>query len=220
MDEPCIIFDMDGPLTKSKEAVSFETVDVLQRHFGRVRLVLVSGASLEQIVKQLGIAIELFSEVHPNCGNSGKPIWGFRRDSIANCLAMLTDWHGDVEGPTIEWREGAFNFAACGQNASKSLRQAYSEWDAISGDRLRMASLLEQIHLEVQATIGGMVSLDVTMRGEGKEQVDVPAGSLFFCDSLGPYGGDEKLARKVLESGGYVVYSRSPETTVRFLSQE
>lgn len=218
MDEPCIIFDMDGPLTKSRETISFETVDALHRHFGRARLVLVSGASLEQISKQLGSAIELFSEVHPNCGNAGKQVWRFRRDIIESDLVMLSDWRGEVSGPTIEWREGAFNFAACGQNASGSLRQEYSDWDTDVEDRLRMASILEQLHPEIQVTIGGRVSLDVTMRGEGKEQVDVPPGSLFFCDSLGPHGGDEKLARKVLESGGTVVYSRSPETTVRHLS--
>lgn len=212
-----LMFDMDGPLTLSKEKIDHEMVDALQSVFGVARLVLVSGASLEQVSRQLGEAIELFTKIYPNCGNGGRPVWTYAREEIEARLDALSAWGGDVQGPRIDWRGGSFNFAACGQNASPELRREYSEWESARGERMRLASELEIAHPELQATIGGRVSIDVTKVGQGKEQVEVDQETIFFCDSLGPHGGDELLARKVQVCGGLVVYSRRPKFTRRFL---
>lgn len=212
-----LMFDMDGPLTLSKGTIDSETVDALQSVFGAVRLVLVSGARLEQITRQLGEAIELFSEVYPCCGNEGRPVWSYEREAIQGFLEARSAWRGTVVGPTIDWRDGSFNFAACGQSAHSDLRREYSEWDLDRGERMRLASELQSEFPEIQVTIGGRVSLDVTKVGHGKEQVDVDRETVFLCDSLGPHGGDELLARKVMSCGGLVVYSRRPDFTRRFL---
>ncbi len=212
-----LMFDMDGPLTLSKQKIEFETVDALQSVFGAVRLVLVSGARLEQITKQLGDAVELFNEIHPCCGNEGKAIWSHEKELIQGFLDARSAWRGSVVGPTIDWREGSLNYAACGQYADDELRREYSEWEQRRGERMKLASELERQFPELHVTIGGRVSLDVTMIGQGKEQVDVDRETVFICDSLGPHGGDELLARKVMSSGGLVIYSRRPKFTRRFL---
>lgn len=215
-----LMFDMDGPLTVSKCEIQPEISAALYRAQSRARLVLVSGAGLTQIHKQLGHAVGFFDEIFYNSGNHNSEEWDYLCDEIEEILHTLTTWDDEIAGPRIQWRKGCLNYAACGQNASFDLRNKYAEWDAKCSDRLRLASAIESVYPELRATIGGRVSIDVTFRGKGKEQVPVDEDTTFFCDSLGPHGGDELLARKVLENGGSVVYTRSPRTTLRLISGE
>jgi len=216
-----LMFDMDGPLTKSKTEISGDIAAALYRATSRARLVLVSGSTLQQIHKQLGHAVSFFHEVHYNSGNyyDGEK-WNYLRDELENLLPTFDMWRNETIGPKFDWRAGCFNYAACGQNATPELRHEYSWWSDRCGERLRLASILESEYPELRATIGGSVSIDVVMRGCGKEQIAVQPDTTFFCDSLGPHGGDELLARKVLECGGSVVYSRSPADTLRIISGE
>lgn len=209
-----LLFDMDGPLCRSRQRVDDGVAKMLQQLADSgVEMGLVTGSSLSHAKHQLGGVFDIMHSVWTNGGCSGVTDTAF----LWACTTMMQAfslWSGDVEGELAEGRSGAVYVAGCGVDASQSLRQEYADWARRSGERLRLAGLMERSLSGHYVTIGGSVSLDVYPENMGKHTIETYLGDVvFFCDSLGVHGGDTRLADRVVWNGGSVVYAPTPEVT-------
>lgn len=192
-----LIFDMDGPLVESRQQITTEMSDELEGLYMDYDMVLISGSTEEQIRWQLGDSVSFFSEVHAESGG-GEGIPQHEIERVSEFMSSISTYR-DSQSDRVQLRENGFNWSAAGQSADQSTRDLYRRH--FSWERITIAARASREFPQYRFLAGGSVSIDVHPRGVGKESLPVLPGDLFFCDSLGPLGGDSALAERVSESG-------------------
>ena len=82
-----------------------------------------------------------------------------------------TEYPGELYDNYIEVRIGMVNFSVLGRNCPYEERNKYSLWDKTSHERERIASELKKMFPQYDISIGGSISMDITPKGCGKEQM-------------------------------------------------
>ena len=92
--------------------------------------------------------------------------------------------------------------------SSKKQRAAYNEWDSIERERESIVEFIETNYPEVEAKIGGEISIDIFPKGKDKSQAskwvrdNVGGDIVFFGDQCGPNGNDYAIYKDVIDNGG------------------
>ena len=96
------------------------------------------------------------------------------------------------------------NFSVIGRNCTVKDRDDYEEWDTINGERSLIKDTLEKEFPELDVFIGGAISVDITYKNKGKEQVALKVRNkypnheiIFFGDKTDIGGNDYTLACKL-----------------------
>jgi len=220
------VFDVDGTLTPSRG----EFHDFFSQWLKGKNVYFLTGSDAEKTIEQVGK--ELWSQVVSyQCGGNeiyafGKKVYELDWDPHKEkaTLFALKGLCDNSEYPKrfgnhIELRKGMINFSVVGRNCSLEERKAYFEWDKVSGERKTIAELIPLFSDDLEASIGGEISIDICLRDKDKGQVynflkDDPI--YFFGDRTEAGGNDYSLA-KLLKSPHKVFQVEGPEDTMKIL---
>lgn len=181
-----IVFDLDGTLAESKQAVDPEMGELLADLLGRIAVGVISGGDWPQFEKQLLGRLASgtdFSRLFL-LPTSGSKFFRFDRGwrqvyadvlgdseradiqaALRNAIATLGLDGEKSWGHRIEDRGSQITFSALGQQAPLGAKQ---DWDPDLRKRQQLKAALEPLLPDFSIRIGGSTSLDITRRGFDK----------------------------------------------------
>lgn len=196
------IFDIDGTLTPSRLPIDIDFESFFLEWMKDKDVIFVTGSDKDKTIEQVGEKIWTRAKrVYQSCGNAvyegGKLIDWKKFDAPKDLIHMLykflkaSDWQ-DQHGKHIEERIGLLNYSTVGRNCDQSSRNAYHQWDSISGERRMLCKMIEEEWPDLEATVGGQISIDIYPKGKNKAQVlgDIIGPITFFGDKCQPGGND------------------------------
>jgi phosphomannomutase len=212
-----IVFDLDGTLATSKQAIDTEMADLFVALLDVRSVAVISGGDWPQFEQQLleqlpsrGIYDKLFllptSGTKFYCFNG---VWSQiyadnfsvdERERVMDaltCAAVEAGFADDtIWGEQIEDRGSQITFSGLGQEAAPEIK---ASWDPDIQKRNRLKALLDLQLPDFAVRIGGSTSVDITKPGIDKAYginklaaisgIDLPE-MLFVGDALYPSGND------------------------------
>ena len=207
------MFDVDGTLTPSRQRMTKEFAKFFDKWSEKNKYYLVTGSDLDKTKEQLPIAyIDRAEGIFTCCGNQ---MW--RDDELIydNKFELTSKLKNTLEvilmssqykhryGNHIEDRGSMVNFSVVGRNCTQEQREEYFEWDKEKGERRKISIFLKQKFKDLDAVIGGQISIDIYPKGNDKSQIlDVieqerlvpPSEYIFIGDGIQNGGNDYPLA--------------------------
>ena len=203
------IFDIDGTLTPSRLPIDPAFSIFFTQWIKHKDVYLVTGSDKEKTIEQIGLDIwQNVNKVYQSCGNQ---IWQkgqlIRENSFSlneNMKKELTNFLNnskwlDKFGNHFEQRVGLVNFSVIGRNCTQKKREEYYFWDTQNKERETICQYIMKKFPEVEAAIGGQISIDIYEKGKNKAQVlDEIAGEIFFFgDKMDKGGNDYPIAKRL-----------------------
>jgi phosphomannomutase len=214
-----VLFDLDGTLAESKQAIGYTMGDRLSRLLKFVPVGIMSGGSFNQFDKQILTFLKLNTELQnlylfpvnaaqcfTHLGDAWKPSYDFsfsdeERSTIMTALHDVLEATGIVRdapqfGERIEDRGAQITFSALGQEAPLEVKQG---WDPDHTKRLVIVDMLRQKLSDFEISMGGATSIDITHQGITKaygvewltQTLDIPVHDMLYIgDALFPGGND------------------------------
>tara|TARA_R110000824_G_scaffold323471_1_gene510408 strand:- start:3583 stop:4344 length:762 start_codon:yes stop_codon:yes gene_type:complete len=217
------LFDVDGTLTQPLLKIDEEFASVFLNWVNAYKkeVYLVTGSDIKKTRSQV------FAEVRNSCAGvfccSGNELWNktklvYRHKFKASPqlvedleLYLENSEYGIKTGNHLEHRPGMLNFSTVGRNANLLQREAYTKWDKAVKQREDVVKYITKNHPELDAVIGGTISVDIYPKGKDKSQVvdylrdsymnplDEDISFIFVGDKNIPGGNDYCLAMKLEE---------------------
>jgi phosphomannomutase len=196
------IFDMDGTLTPSRREMTQDFEEFYSRWAKHHTFFLVSGSNLEKIKEQVPQYILDMSEGVFTCG--GNQLWlggklsynhEFKpeKDLINFLKEKLSNSPYPVRaGNHIEDRGSMLNFSIVGRDCSLEERLEYFEYDVHSNERSIISDEIINKWNNLDAVIGGQISIDITPKGMNKSQV-LSEVKKFYSDDRYIFIGDRTM---------------------------
>jgi phosphomannomutase len=196
------IFDMDGTLTPSRREMTPDFEEFFSQWANNHTFFLVSGSNLEKIKEQVPQYILDLSEGVFTCG--GNQLWlngelsynhefkpsddllSFLKEELKNSKYPLR------AGNHIEDRGSMLNFSIIGRDCSLDERLDYFEYDVKTQERANIASEIINKWDNLDAVIGGQISIDITPKGMNKSQV-LDEVKKFYADEEYIFIGDRTM---------------------------
>ena len=190
MHNKIYIFDVDGTLTPSRRPMTEDFLKFFNGWSKKNNFYLVSGSDLDKMKEQVPEFILERANGLFTCG--GNQFW-----KESNTKQWPTDWKLIYEnkfeistklknaleiilmssqyphryGNHIEDRGSMLNFSVVGRNCNLEQRQHYFEWDNKKGERKKLSLFIKHKFPELDAVIGGQISIDIAPKGNDKSQV-------------------------------------------------
>ena len=203
------MFDIDGTLTPSRLPINKNFEFFFKKWILNKRTYLVTGSDKEKTIEQIGKDIwESVTKVYQSCGNQ---VWengtllkesnfhlSHSMQSKLDVFLKSSSWK-EKFGNHIEQRVGLVNFSIIGRNCSQLKREEYYKWDRINHERLHICEKLMESFPEIEASIGGQISIDIYQKGKNKAQVldDIDGEIYFFGDKMDKGGNDYPIANRL-----------------------
>lgn len=202
------IFDVDGTLTPSRQAINPEFKEFFIQFIKDNKVWLVTGSDYAKTVEQLGKEIcESVVTVY-NC--SGNDVWfkGKRVNSKSfeapkELYDLMNGWLQGSPFPLrtgnhIEERIGTVNFSIVGRNCTLGERKLYVKHDIENRERESIAFQINSEFPSITATVGGETGIDIYRKGCDKSQIlqdfNRDDNIFFFGDRMEQGGNDWPLA--------------------------
>ena len=233
------LFDMDGTLTPPRQPTTAEFAIQFYEWQKTHKSFIATGSDLEKVEEQLPPSvIRSFKGIYSSMGNvltaQGNVIYQKEFSPEKELIVKLeeyrktTEYPGELYDNYIEVRPGMVNFSVLGRNCPYEERNKYSLWDKTSHERERIASELKKMFPQYDISIGGSISMDITPKGCGKEQIahhlreSYPQEKIvFFGDKTFEGGNDFELAQSLLKlENTEVVQVSSFKDVLSFIHQE
>lgn len=217
------LFDVDNTLTPPRQKITADMENVFTNFIKNNKVYLISGSDYEKICWQLGE--EILKDVKGVFGCLGNTFHRNNNLIKTNNFPQLESEEliNDINhylntsstplrtGNHIEKRVGMLNVSTIGRNASAEQRKTYSEFDESFKERSKFADYLRNKYPHLDISIGGEISIDISVLGHGKEQTlnEIKYDTfyydekiIFFGDRCNVGGNDHTLAAAVrLDSG-------------------
>jgi phosphomannomutase len=203
------IFDIDGTLTPSRLRIDPEFEIFFLDWMKDKNVYLVTGSDKDKTIEQVGEKIWTNAKrAYQSCGNAvyegGKLIRqsDFKLDTELQRLLFTfkasSDWQHH-HGNHIEERIGLVNYSTVGRDCDQSSRNAYYDWDKLQGERELFCKIVEDTFPDLEASVGGQISIDIYPKGKNKAQVlgDIIGPITFFGDKCQPGGNDYPLVERL-----------------------
>ena len=225
------IFDVDGTLTPSRLAINSDFQLFFQKWMKNKKVYLVTGSDKEKTVEQIGeILWNSVTRVYQSCGNQ---VWEKGRlikenefylsnkmKNTLNTFLETSRWK-EKFGNHIEQRIGLVNFSIIGRDCPLEKREEYYAWDNINRERGKICDYIMREFPDIEASIGGQISIDMHHLGLNKAQVldDIPGKIYFFGDRMDQAGNDYPIVKRLQESEReYRLFKvKNPEDTWKIL---
>lgn len=227
---------MDGTLTPARLPMTDDFAKRFLSWQAKHTNYLATGSTLKSLYDQLSDDVmQAFSGVYASLGNTfwakGEMFYTNQFDPNPKLLTLLESFRTSTQYPYtlypnyIENRGTIINFSVLGRDCPYEERIKYNKWDEQHSEHLHIQSILEQEFPEYSFLIGGVISIDITPKGCGKEQIAIAlhkkhpyAEIVFFGDKIFPGGNDYALA-KMLEAipNTKSVPVSSPEEVLEYL---
>lgn len=231
-----LAFDLDGTLADSKQPIPKKIAAEINRLLNKYTVVVITGGTHEQVQRQVvqhldnATGLEVFScsgaTYHIYGLNGVQPIYEHTIKDV-DCIEIYKQiedaarkvgaWQELTHGNAFEFRGSQVTWSACGQLAAVEIKSGYDP----SGDR-RKAVIAELDLPGFDVRIGGMTSIDVTLKGFDKSyaiQVLTKSGYklddiIYFGDQFGSAGND----LPVRKSGVLCYTVKSWKDTLKWLA--
>lgn len=220
------IFDVDGTLTPSRLPMTTEFQNFFKKWINKNKFYLVTGSDLPKLQEQMCFYDIEAEGIFTCCGNQfWKPDSSIVNTSAEliynNKFEMTTKLKNSLEvmlmssqykhryGNHIEDRGSMVNFSVVGRNCTQEQREEYYEWDKEKGERRKMSIFLKNKFKDLDAVIGGQISIDIYPKGMDKSQVlnvieqerlVPPNEYIFIGDGIENGGNDYPLAKLMNET--------------------
>ena len=210
------LFDVDGTLTPSRKPMVedfknyFKFWVSTQQSSGN-KVYFVTGSDYDKTVEQVGEDLwNLVDGSYQNSGNrlfcQGRLIfeseWEMPEDleSVVLTLIRQSDWYGTAEN-NVEHRMGMVNISTIGRDCSDKQRADYYEWDKENLERETIADVINSNFEDIEAVIGGEISIDIYPKGKDKSQIlgCLEGKNIFFGDKCYLGGNDYTISEAAYE---------------------
>jgi phosphomannomutase len=232
------MFDVDGTITPSLQRMENKFLFFFLSWMEDKKVFLVGGSDKGKIFHQVS------SSVIDRCGGvfccMGNELWQGDKlvyknefDPPIQLREMLTSFQmytkfpikpkAGGRGVIFEHRSGMLNFTTIGRNADTQERLKYYEWDKEHGERKYIAEVIEEDFPDLEARIGGKISIDIQPRGFNKSQAskwvreNVDENIVFFGDNCMEGGNDNDIYLDVKNNGGFPFQVKDPSDTEKVL---
>jgi len=204
------LFDIDGTLTPSRLRIDPEFETFFLQWMKDKDVIFVTGSDKDKTIEQVGEKIwTRASRVYQSCGNAvyqgGHLIEkkDFKLDTelqrLLYTFKACSDWQHH-HGNHIEERIGLVNYSTVGRDCDQSSRNAYYAWDQLKGERELFCKIIEDTFPDLEASVGGQISIDIYPKGKNKAQVleDLVGDHItFFGDKCDPGGNDYPIVAEL-----------------------
>ena len=214
------IFDVDGTLTPSRLPMTKEFQKFFKQWIKKNKFYLVTGSDLPKLQEQMcfydieaeGIFTccgNQFWKPDPSIVNTSAELIYDNKFEMTNKLKsslevmLMSSQYPHRYGNHIEDRGSMVNFSVVGRNCTQEQREKYYEWDKEKGERRKMSIFLKNKFKDLDAVIGGQISIDIYPKGMDKSQVlnvieqerlVPPNEYIFIGDGIENGGNDYPLA--------------------------
>tara|TARA_B100000700_G_C14869960_1_gene772913 strand:- start:251 stop:940 length:690 start_codon:yes stop_codon:yes gene_type:complete len=205
------MFDIDGTLTPSRLPIDKNFESFFKQWLLNKKTYLVTGSDKEKTIEQIGVDIwQSVTRVYQSCGNQ---IWQNGKllkesdfhlhkklKSKLDELLEFSVWK-EKFGNHVEQRVGLVNFSIIGRNCTQEKREEYYKWDKIHKERLKICEKIMSNFPDIEASIGGQISVDIYEKGKNKAQVldDIEGEVCFFGDKMDKGGNDYPIAERLIK---------------------
>jgi phosphomannomutase len=237
------LFDVDGPLTKSRGRITPEMSTFMESLKDRVDVGLVGGSDLPKIAEQVSrdgseeCLVKQFLFVFAQNGlvayidgvlrNQESIVKFVGEEKLQTLINFCLRYLSEVKLPCkrgnfIEFRSGMINVCPVGRSCSQAEREAFAEYDKQHKIREALVEALRKQFGEygLNFAIGGQISIDIFPQGWDKtyclQFVSGYQEIHFFGDKTGPGGNDHEIFEHERTIGHTVT---SPEHTKQLLTQ-
>ena len=233
------IFDIDGTLTPSRQRMTEDFAKFFDKWSNKNKYYLVTGSDLDKTKEQLPIAyIDRAEAIFTCCGNQ---MWRDNEliyDNKFKVTKKLNKLLGTIlsnsvypqrYGNHIEDRGSMVNFSIVGRDCTQKQRDEYFKYDNEKGERQIISNAIKEKFPDLDAVIGGQISIDIYPKGKDKSQIlDVikqdrlvtPDEYIFIGDRIEKGGNDYPLAKLLQiqdKPYGYTYETLNPNHTRRIL---
>jgi phosphomannomutase len=196
------IFDMDGTLTPSRREMTPDFEEFYSTWAKHHTFFLVSGSNLEKIKEQVPQYILDLSEGVFTCGGNqlwldGKLSYNHEFKPEEDLINFLKEKLSNSPYPVragnhIEDRGSMLNFSIVGRDCSLEERLEYFKYDVQSNERSIISDEIIDKWNNLDAVIGGQISIDITPKGMNKSQV-LSEVKKFYSDDRYIFIGDRTM---------------------------
>ena len=175
------IFDVDGTLTPSRKPMTDDFLQFFDTWSSTNTFYLVSGSDLMKMSEQVPHSILKRAAGLFCCGGNdyyrnGEQVYYNEFNPPIELIEFLMDKvlespHSVRAGNHIENRGSMLNFSIVGRDCTDEQRQDYFEYDLQSREREIIAGLINEQWIDIEAVIGGQISIDIAHKGNDKSQV-------------------------------------------------
>ena len=175
------MFDVDGTLTPSRLRMTKEFSKFFDKWSEKNKYYLVTGSDLDKTKEQLPIAyIDRAEAIFTCCGNQmwrdDELVYDNKFEPPNTLLTFLGGKARMSDTPVkstnhIEDRGSMLNFSTVGRDCTLEERQEYFEWDNKVGERKNISNLIKLGWPNLDAVLGGQISIDIYPKGNDKSQV-------------------------------------------------
>lgn len=234
-----VVFDLDGTLAESKQAMDGEMADLLQQLLARRRVAVIGGGSYAQFEKQFTnafpniVAVSDRVFLFPTCStqfyrydNGWREVYAevLSEEEKATIITTLQNTLRELNypqpatlyGEQIEDRRTQISFSPLGQEAPVSEKAAWKEqYDAL---RLQVLDALAKALPAFEVRAGGMTTIDITRAGIDKaygirqieKLLNIPITAMVFVGDALFEGGNDYPAK---QAGVDCIQTDGPEHT-------
>ena len=207
------IFDVDGTLTQSRNVIDPKFKTFFQAFIKKNRVWLISGSDRDKTIEQVGFDIwGSVERAYQNSGNqlyiNGELEYQYEFELPLQCEGLLEMFLERSEYPYrygnhIEKRDGSVNFSVVGRNCNQEQREHYDAWDKKHQERKQFAWEIRERYQNLDAVVGGEISIDIYEKGKDKGQIvkDIKGKFKFFGDRLYPGGNDFPIEQQIIYHG-------------------
>ena len=214
------IFDVDGTLTPSRQPMTKEFQKFFKEWVKKNKFYLVTGSDLPKLQEQMCYFDIEAEGIFTCCGNefwkpdpsipitSAEQIYHNKFKPTQNLLTYLGEQLRMTDYPVkagnhIEDRGTLLNFSIVGRDCSLQQRKDYYEYDKLTDERKTIAKYIRESWNDLDAVIGGQISIDIYPKGNDKSQVlnvieqerlVPPSEYIFIGDGIENGGNDYPLA--------------------------
>ena len=213
------MFDIDGTLTPSRLMMTKEFAKFFDKWSNENKYYLVTGSDLDKTKEQLPIAyIDRAEAIFTCCGNQmwidSKLIYDNKFEltsKLKNSLevVLMSSPYPHRYGNHIEDRGSMVNFSIVGRNCTQEQREHFFQWDNEKGERKKISTFLKHKFKNLDAVLGGQISIDIYPRGIDKSQITKHIDfdeCIFIGDRTEKGGNDYPLAKLMNETDNCSYY--------------
>ena len=209
------IFDVDGTLTPSRQMMTEKFAKFFDEWSNKNKYYLVTGSDLNKTKEQLPITyIDRAEAIFTCCGNQ---MWRDNELIYDNKFELTSKLKNSLEvvlmssqypyryGNHIEDRGSMVNFSIVGRNCTQEQREHFFKWDEEKGERKKISLFLKHKFKDLDAVLGGQISIDIYPKGNDKSQIlehienieerFCPEKYIFIGDRTMKGGNDYPLAK-------------------------
>jgi len=182
------IFDVDGTLTPSRLPMTEEFQKFFKEWVKKNKFYLVTGSDLPKLQEQMCYFDIEAEGIFTCCGNqfwkpdphivniSAELIYDNKFEltsKLRNTLdvILMANRYPHRYGNHIEDRGSMVNFSIVGRNCNQQQREEFFKWDNEKGERKKLSIFIKQKFPELDAVLGGQISIDIYPKGNDKSQV-------------------------------------------------